>query len=272
MAFNLSGTVQTDLITDLFIPEVRKSLVAGAFLTTKEEVNAESIKIWGVGAVTVGDYTGGDVAGNDHVDSSVLLTLDDAKYFKENVERIDSEEAALNILPGIIEAGAYGIADQIDQACFTELSATTNVAVGTFTALDATTVKSMVSAMGTKLTRSGAPKTGRKLAITPEVSALLAEAGIATGSNEIATEAGREGFVTRFGGFDIYETVNLADATTGSWAIASVPRGGALGLGYNELDVEPVSGQFYDTAKGLTAFGVKLVKNEYVVKADIDVA
>jgi len=270
MAFNLDGTIVEELITDIFIPQTRKSLVGGAFLRTQSGVNAESIKVWGVGSVTVGDYTGGDVEGNTHVDTSVLLTLDKAKYFKENVERIDNAESAINVLSAIIPEGAYGIADAIDQDIFTELANTTTTA--TATTIDETNILEWIGSMGVALTNAGAPKAGRRLAITPEVASFLAITGVNLGSDSLATEFGREYFVGRFGGFDIYESVNLADATNGKWAIASVERCGALGLGYNELGIEQVSGQFYDTAKGLTAYGVKMVKDDYVVKSDISVA
>jgi len=271
MAFNLDGTIVKELITDLFIPTVRKNLVSGAFLTTKTGIKAESLKIWGVGAVTVGDYVGGDVAGADHVDTSVTLTLDKHKFFKENVERVDSEESAINVLGAILPEGAYGIADAIDKDVFTALTATTNLV--TAIALDETNILEWIGSMGTKLTNLGAPKAGRRLAISPEVSALLAIVGLGKGSDTIATEAGKEYFITRFGGFDIYESTNLVDgATTGKFAIATTQRCGALGIGYNELGIEAVSGQFYDCAKGLTAYGVKLSQPKFCVKSDVSLA
>lgn len=267
MSFNLDGTVQKELITDIFIPNTRKALVGQAMVTTKEVMDADSVKVWGVGDVTVGDYTGGTITPNAHADTSVVLTLDNAKYFAERVEKIDDEEAALNILPRIIENGSYSIADAIDSSIFAELATSTNDA-GAYT-LDSTNILGFIRDMSVALSNANAPKIGRKLAITPEASAYLAEALGDSGSNEIATEAGRMGYVRTFAGFDIYETNNLADATTGKWAIASVDRGVALGLGYNDLDVEDIPGQFYSVAKGLTAYGVKLVKDSYVFKADI---
>jgi hypothetical protein len=102
------------------------------------------------------------------------------------------------------------------------------------------------------------------------VGALLGIAGFGKGSDTIATEAGREFFITRLAGFDIYESTNLVNgATTGKFAIATVQRCGALGIGYNELGIEPVSGQFYDCAKGLTAYGVKLSQPKFCVKCDV---
>ena len=269
MAFNLTGTIRERMITELFIPQVRKSMVADAFVTTKTAVDAESIKVWGIGSVTVGDYTGGDVAGVDHVDTSVLLTLDEAKYFKERVEKIDNEQSALDILPAILTQGGYEIGQAIDGDVFTALATTTSI-VPTI-ALDASNVVSFIGSMSVKLTNAGAPRLGRALALTPEIVALLAEANI-TLNTTTAEEATKEGFIGRFYGFDIYETTNLPAGATGTEVIASVARGGALGLGFNELAIEDVTGQFYTVAKGLTNYGVKLVKDAYVAKCDATLA
>ena len=268
MAFNLDGVIQKELITDVMIPSIRNNLVAANFVRTKIVMGAESIKIWGVGTVTVGDYAGGTVAGTAHTDTSVVLTLDKAKYFKENIEKIDNAQAAVDILTPVLQEGAYGIASQIDKDTFTELANTTT-SVAANTAADETNIVATILAMKTALTNAGAPMEGRRLAISPEVSAILAEANLTlnTGSAEEAT---RNGWVGKFGGFDIYETVNLPDgATTGKICIASVERGGCLGVGFNELKAEEVSGQFFWAAMGLSNYGNQLVKNEYVVKCDI---
>lgn len=271
MSFVLDGTVQKELITELFIPQVTKSLVGSQFLTTKTGIKAESIKIWGLGDVTVGDYAGGTITGTSHTDASVTLLMDKHKYFRQNVERVDSEQAAIDVLSSILPVGAFNIADAIDKDIFTELSTTTNIVPAV--TLDETNILDWIASMGTKLTRLGAPKIGRKLAISPEAAALLAIVGFGKESEVIATEAGREFFITRLAGFDIYESVNLkAGATTGFFAIAAVQSCGALGVSYNELGTEPVSGQFFDCAKGLTAYGIKLAQPKFAVKSDIIVA
>lgn len=357
MAFNLSGTIIKQLITDLFIPLIQNALVSGNFVITKTDVNAESIKIWGVGTVNIDDYTGGDVSGVFHTDNEVLLTLDKAKYFKEKIENIDTKQAAINILTPVLQEGAYQIAAQIDRDVFAMLAGTTTIVPATV--LDASNILSWLGSMRSTLTNKGAPVAGRRLAVSPEIAGLLAEVGYGKGSDSIATEGGREFFITRLGGFDIYESVNLVgtgvteativdagagtftpgthditqgtdfttngtgtglvinvttDATgittvnsittagtghkvgdvitvtqvnsvafdtaavlsitnAGVQSIGSVPRGGALGIALNDLHVEPrVSGQFYGAAMGLTNYGTKLVKDEYVVRSDTSVA
>lgn len=264
MAFNLTGVVQERMITELFIPQVREALVARAFVTEKSEVKADSIKVYGVGTVTINDYTGGTVTPTAHVDTSILLTLDKAKEFNEYVEDIDSYESALNILPGIIEAGSFGIAEEIDKDVFTELATTTNGVADPV--LDASNIVEWIGDLGTALTNLKAPKKGRALALSPEMINVLNQANIQLNTST-AEAAAVEGFVGRFGGFDIYETIN-----SGQTAIAAVRRGAALGLGFNDLQVEHIAGQHYTVATGLVAYGVKLVQPSYVVKSTVTFA
>jgi hypothetical protein len=264
MAFNLTGVIVTNMITELFIPQVRKSLVSRNFVIEKSEVKAESIKIWGVGAVTINDYTGGVVTPTAHVDTSVLLTLDKAKDFNQSVEKIDSEQSALDVLPGIIEAGSYGLANAIDTDVFTMLATTTKLVADPV--LDATNVVEWIGDLATELTNNGAPREGRKLSFSPEMVNVLNQAAVVL--NVTAAEAAaREGFIGRFGGFDIFETIN-----SGQTAIGAVARGAALGLGFNDLDIENIPGQHFAVAKGLINYGTKLVKEEYVVKSTVTFA
>jgi hypothetical protein len=271
MAHSLSGTIVERLITELFIPLIQNSLVAANFVVTKTEIKAASIKIWGVGAITTSAYTGGRLTSNQHEDTSVEFLLDKAISFSEDLDKLDTYQAAVELATPILQQAAYQIAAEIDEAVFTMLTTTTSL-VAPLT-VDASNVKAWIGSVGTRLTNLGAPKAGRKLALRPEIVAIMSEANLTGGSNEIATQAGKEFFITRFGGFDIFESVNLADgATTGKFAIASVPRCGALGLSYNEADIEDIPGQPVTNIWGVTSYGTKLVKEEYVVKADDFVA
>ncbi len=265
--FQLDGTIREKLITEVYIPQVRQSLVAGAFVTTKTDAKAKEIKIWGLGDVATADWDGGRLTATAHTNSSVDLSMNLGKSFAQDVQRVDNESSALDVIPGVLETGAYQIAKDIDTAVFAELATTTTT--GTAVALDLTNIKGFVREMGVKLSEAGAPKAGRVLALTPEAAGLLAEVVGTLGSDSAATEAVREGFVGRYGGFDIFETNNLDDATVGKWAIASVPTGAALGIGYTEVGVDKVPGSPVDVAWGATQFGTKLVKAAFVVKADI---
>ncbi len=272
MAFVLDGVISQEEIRNLFIAEVNKSLVGQNFLNVETVMDAESIKIWGVGDVAVADYTGSAVT-TDATDTSVILKLDQAKYFQKAVDRIDNAQSAIKILSSVLEKGAISTADAIDQYLFSVLGGTTQSI--TDTALDETNVIKWVSDMSVKLSELGAPKMNRKLAVSPAVGALLAQAGMKIQSDNIATEAGRVGFIGRFYNFDIYETLNLADGASGAGAklaVATVPEAGYLGIGYQEYELTRPAEGFKDIAKGLANYGAILSQGKFAVKGDFTIA
>ncbi len=271
MAYQLTGAIQEELITGVMIPNVRNASVASQFVKTETIVGSDSIKIVGVGAVATSAYTGGEIAAHNYTDTSVILGLTKGNSFSEKVQQVDTYEAAMPIYPGIIEEGSYQLGQDVDKAVFAKLGAATNTVTAPATGLDKSNIIGWIGEMKAKLTRQGAPALGRKLALSPEMVAVLAEAGIAGNSDSIATDASKEFFVTRFGGFDIYETVNLL-AGTGEVAVATAPRGAALGIGFNTLKVDAMPGQVYDIVVGVVVYDSVIVKQEYVVASDATIA
>jgi len=269
--WTLTGTLREKIITDFFIPQIKKATVATAMLTTETGLKTKSIKVWGVGAVAISDYTGGRITNqHNYTNTSVDLVLDQAKSFSEDISRLENEASAINVLPGVLEAGAQGIAESIDAFAFAQL-ATTTEEVATIV-LDETNAIDWLLSMKTKLTKLGAPTLGRKLAVTPEAGAIFSKVISASGSDSLATEAGLNGAVGHYGGFDIYESDFLADGANGKYAIASVQRGGALGIGFNELGVDAIPGSPIDNAWTVVQYGCEVVQPKFIVKSDIKTA
>jgi len=268
MAYVLDGTISQEEIRNLFIPEVEASLVATNFATFETVMDAESIKIPGIGAVTVLPYTGTAVT-SDATDTSKLLVLDQADYFQKAVDKVDNAQAAVKVIGKVLEKGAVSTAEAIEAYVFSVLGAAANTVTGG--TLTVATVAAWISSMSVALTNQKCPRRGRKLAVTPEISALIASANLAL-NTVTAEEAAREGFVGRFGGFDIFETIYLADgASTGKMAVATVVDGSYAGIGYQEYNVgEPTEG-FKWIAKGLANYGAVIAQEAFIVASDVEV-
>lgn len=266
MAINLTGTIREKVITELAIPRLERALVSGASTTLKTGIDAKSIKIWGLGNVTVGDYTGGDVAGTDFGDTSVDLVLDTAKYFKEKVENIDTYEAAVPVLKAILPIGAQAIGSAIDALNFAAMVAGAGQTVDGLL-LDATNVDDFIGDIGVALDEDDVPTEGRVLTVSPAVAKLIAIANLDRNTSS-AEEASRNGFLGQYLGFTIYKSNNLP---AGKY-VAAHPRGTAAGIGWNEMKIDEVSGQFYAAAMGLTASGVKVVEGKMIATGDVTLA
>ena len=266
MAINLTGTIREKVITELAIPRLEKALVSGASSILKTGIDAKSIKIWGLGDVTVGDYTGGDVAGADFGSTSVDLELPTMKYFKEKVENVDNYQSAVPVLQAILPIGATAIATAIDAINFAAIVAGAGTTVDGLL-LDETNVDAFIGEVGQALDVKDVPAEGRALTINPELKKLIALANLDR-STASAEEASRKGFVGEYLGFKIYVSNNLP---AGKYTAAH-PRGTATGIGWNEMKIDEVSGQFYAAAMGLTNSGVKVIKGDMIVTGDVTFA
>lgn len=270
--FILDGVISKEEIRDLFVDYLENELVARSVFPTVSIMDAESIKIPGLGAVPVSDYTGAAPTATDQTDTSVILTLDQAKYFLQRIDKIDDAQAAVKILAKVLSAGAYEIANAIDEYVFGEAANTPNTITAN-AALDETNIAKWISDFGVKLSSLKAPKMGRKLVVSPEISAVIARANL-TLQTTTAEEAAREGFVGRFGGFDIFESLNLKDGAGAGEkrCIASVGDSVVAGIGYSEFGAGEKIDDFKDYVKGLTNYGAKIIQSAYVVSGDGAVA
>ena len=269
MAFVLNGVISKEEIRNLFIPDVEEALVGSNFVTMETVLDAESVKIPGVGDVTVSPYTGTAVT-SDATDTSTLLVLDQADYFQKAIDKVDNAQSAVKIISKVLDKGAMSTADAIDTYIFDVLGGAANT-VPTI-ALDETNIVEWIGDMGVALSNQKAPKRGRRLAVSPEVAALISRANLNFNTTS-AEEAAREGFVGRFGGFDIFETLNLKDGTNGKLAVAVSANDAAYaGIGYQEYSVgDPVEG-FKWIAKGLANYGAVIAQEAFVVTCDVTVA
>lgn len=208
MAFFMTESEREEYFSGMLIPAVEAYNVSGAFVTTKTGVNAKVLTVPGIGEPSVRDYDGTDMALDDIGDASVDVTLDQKKYVNASIERVDDFNSFLEAVPETADRSSAAVAKVIDVYLFGKLAETTN-SIPTVSVTDVN-ILGLIGDLGVKLDNLEAPQAGRRLALTPEIVAILTEVlGTTSGSDSIATEAGRTGFVTSYGGFSIYKTVNL---------------------------------------------------------------
>lgn len=226
MAFTLDGVISKEEIRNLFIPDLIQNLVAAFFVNLNTVKDALSIKVPGVGEVEVNKYTGTAVT-TAATDESKVLVLDQSDYFQKSIDKVDNEQSAVKIIGKVLTKGAEAMAEVIDRFLFETLAGALNSIPGV--ALSDTNITTFISNMGVKLTNLKAPKKGRRITLTPEAAALLAEANISFNTST-AEEAAREGFVGRYGGFDIFESVNLFSPDFAVLNVTDIPTADTIVL------------------------------------------
>lgn len=265
-----------------FIPELwnarllahlDKAHVATAFVNRDYEgeikQKGDTVHVNQLGAITVRDYTPGTaITVEDLATTDQTLVIDQDKYWAFKVEDLDKVQAAGPMVDEAMNSAAYGIADTVDAKIFAVIAAAAPAAntIGTNAskiALTAANVYENIVKMKTALDKKNVSKNGRKLAISPEVEALLllddrfVKAGVQESEDRL-----ENGFVGRVAGFDAYVSNNLPDNTI----LASVAS--ATSFAEQLVSTEALRSEtaFADVVRGHDVYGVKTFVADAVAK------
>lgn len=265
-----------------FIPELwearllahlDKAHVATAFVNRDYEgeikQKGDTVHVNQLGNITVRDYTPGTaITVEDLATTDQTLEIDQDKYWAFKVEDLDKVQVAGPMVDEATKRAAYGIADAVDTKIFAEIAGAAKAAntIGTAAskiALTAQNVYSNVLKLKTKLDNANCPSIGRKLAITPDIEALLLEDNrfVAAGVQE-SEDRLENGYVGRVAGFDVYITLNLPANTV----IATVPS--ATSFAEQLVSTEALRSEtaFADIVRGHDVYGVKTFQADAVAK------
>ena len=265
-----------------FIPELwearllehlDKAHVATAFVNRDYEgeikQKGDTVHVNTLGAITVRDYTPGTaITVEDLATTDQTLDIDQDKYWAFKVEDLEKVQTAGPMVDEATKRAAYGIADVVDAKIFATIAAAAPAGntIGTNAnkiALTSANVYENVVKMKVKLDNANVPTEGRKLAITPDIEALLlldnrfVAAGVAQSEDRL-----ENGYVGRVAGFDVYRTLNLpANTIIGTAAFAT-------SFAEQLVSTEALRSEtaFADIVRGHDVYGVKTFYADAVAK------
>lgn len=263
------------------LANLHKSLVFGNLVNRDYEGDirdaGDSVKIGGIGAVTIGNYTKNSTSLNWQVlqDASQVLTIDQSKYFAFKVDDVDKAQTNGNLMDGAMREAAYGMADTIDTyIAGLHAQAQTANKIGSdgaqaktigYGASEIDPYKQLVD-LGVVLTQANVPQEGRWLVLPAWYEGMLrknnvftAAAASAQGSNAIAS-----GYLGKVAGFELHVSNNVtndAQATPTYRIMFGVREAISLAV-QKEPQTEAVRLQdaFADGVRGLLLFGAKVVR------------
>lgn len=273
-----------------FIPELwnarllynlEKTHVATAFVNRDYEGEiknvGDTVHINTLGAVTIKNYTANTdmAAADDLTTTDQTLVIDQAKYFNFQLDDVDAAQVAGDVMDTAMGRAAYALSDTSDAFLFGVLAAGGAAAnrVGTTTApvkLDATNIYAKLVELRTKLDKQNVPTTGRKIAVSPEIYAVLLQCPqFITLNAGVAEGAVVNGMVGRIAGFDVYESNNVVftDAPSGTdyWTItATVDTATTFAEQIIKTEAYRPEKRFADAVKGLHVYGAKVVRPEEI--------
>ena len=260
--------------------QLEKSLVYGQPGVTNRNYEgdvqfAKSVRIVGVGSVTVKDYTqNSDMADPDTVlDTSLEMTIDYDKYFNFKVSNKDQAQTKIDIMAENNKEAAYAIRDAIDSiigSLYTDASASnligTDAAPETpnLTQGDASNIYNLIEDCGVALSESKVPLEGRWMIVPPRFAGMIRkDLKLTAAAPQIAQPGMLNGSITRIGGFSIMESHNVPNTAGAKYKIMfGTSKAMTFASQVNDVRIMDMEKQFAKKVDGEYVFGCKVVRPE----------
>ena len=255
-----------------FIPELwskrinqklRKSLVFGSVVNTDYEgeigSGGDTVKINSIGDVTIGNYVPNStsITPEQLNDYQTTLSIDTKKYFAFKVDDVDKAQVNANVMDEAMQSAAWGLKNAADESIAALYTGAGNTI--TTTAIDSTNAFAAVLTLGQYLSQENVPEDGRWLVIPPWFKTKLLLAKALVTDNGAAADAFTNGKVGRVGGFDVYESNNVANDGTTYYIMAGTRKAISFAAQVNKVEAYRPEASFSDAVKGLYVYGTKVV-------------
>lgn len=226
------------------------------------------VKILGVGRPSIGNYTGADIGAPETVqDSSVMLTIDKAKYFNFMVDDVDKAQSVPGLMEALMQEATRAMGLQIDSD-IAALAVNAGAASATTEIKTAAAAKTAIDT-GILTLRENDVQIDDEVVmeIAPFVYQLLKDKYIELDTAN--SEMMKKGIVGFYDNVRVRVSNNLYNDGTDDYCMIRTKKAIAY---VNQIDkVEPYrpDGLFSDAIKGLNVYGAKVVrpKELYVIKA-----
>jgi len=236
---------------------------------------AKSVRIVGVGSVTVKDYTqNSDMDDPDTVlDTSLEMTIDYDKYFNFKVSNKDQAQTKIDIMAENNKEAAYAIRDAIDSviaSLYTDAAAanligtdaapkTPNLSQG-----DASNIYNLIEDCGVALSDSKVPLEGRWMIVPPKFAGLIRkDLKLTAAAPQIAQPGMLNGSITRIGGFSIMESHNVPNTAGAKYKVMfGTSKAMTFASQVNDVRIMDMEKQFAKKVDGEYVFGCKVVRPE----------
>ena len=230
----------------------------------------DAVKIVGVGAVSVADYTKNtDMGAPETLSDSVrTLDIDQAKYFNFQIDDIDRAQAAPRLMGEAMHLAASALANAADRYVFGLYAGAGNTVTATATA--DTVIGSVIDAVQKLYENNVSKSDDVVIEVSPAVAALILKAKVnLTAETRDVLEAGCIGAIC---GAKIYVSNNIVLKDGYHKCLVRTTRSIAFAEQLSEIEAYRPEQRFADAVKGLHLYGAKVVYPEEMVLFDVQVA
>jgi hypothetical protein len=215
---------------------------------------AGSVKILGIGDVTIGDYTKSDIDVQEVNDKGQLLTIDQAKYFAFVFDDVDKAQSVPGLMEGTRKEGIHKLAVARDTFVANLIKSATNVT--TATALTPEAVKQAIDDAIVEL---------KERDFDEEAVIELSPKGAKAFKNSLTIlstdnpEYIKKGVIGYYDGYKVIESNNMAKDSTHSYCDVRGKKAIAFAGQINEVEALRDQTVFADLVRGLDTFGSKVI-------------
>ncbi|MBR2906607.1 MAG: P22 coat protein - protein 5 domain protein [Clostridia bacterium] len=230
----------------------------------------DSVKIVGVGNVTVSDYTKNTDMGTPETlsDSVRTLDIDQAKYFNFQIDDVDRAQSMPRLMQEAMHLAASALANTADKYVFGLYEEAGNVVSGDVN--EDTVIATVIDAVE-KLYENNVSKSDNVvIEVSPAVAALILKAKVnLVAETKDVLEAGCIGAIC---GCKIYVSNNVVKDGDAHKCLVRTTRSIAFAEQLSEIEAYRPEQRFADAVKGLHLYGAKVVYPEEMVLLDLTVA
>lgn len=228
---------------------------------------AGSVKILGIGDVTVSNYEKTDIDIQEVGDKGQILTIDQAKYFAFVFDNVDKAQSVPGLMEGTRKEGVHQLAVARDTYVANLIKSGTNITEAD--ANDEEGVKAAVDAALVALKERNCSEE-KVIELTPAVAmAFLNSLTIKSTDNP---EYIKKGVIGYYHGCKVIESNNLAKDSTHAYCAIRAKKAIAFVGQLEKLEAMPMERRFGDLVKGLDVYGGKIIDDNRLQVIKVPVA
>ena len=230
----------------------------------------DAVKIVGVGAVSVSDYTKNTDMGSPETlsDSVRTLDIDQAKYFNFQIDDIDRAQTTPKLMQEAMHLAASALANTADRHIFGLYANAGSTVTGTANADGI--IDTVIDAIRKLYEKNVSKSEEVVIEVSPAVAAAILKAKVnLSAETRDVLEAGCIGAIC---GCKIYVSNNIAVESSKHKCLVRTTRAIAFAEQLSEIEAYRPEQRFADAVKGLHLYGAKVVYPEEMVLLDLTVA
>ncbi|MBO5006982.1 MAG: hypothetical protein J6C89_06010 [Clostridia bacterium] len=222
-----------------------------------DATHAGSVKILGIGDVTIGNYEKKDIDIQEVGDNGQILTIDQAKYFAFVFDNVDKAQSVPGLMEGTRAEGVRGLAEARDAFVAGLIKSGTNIT--TVTALTEDAIKKGIDDALVALKERNCNEE-MFIELTPAAAMLFLNSLTIKSTDN--PEYIKKGVIGYYHGCKVIESNGLAKDGTHAYCAIRAKKAIAFVGQLEKVEAMPMERRFGDLVKGLDVYGGKIIDNK----------